>query len=780
MSFKDCINRGVAGGEIDADRARDAVEIFDGLEAEYRGHMTHGEAARLASVDTLAQLRIENIERRRLLLLQTSATQSIAVHMRGFRGGKDYGGAAQALMENFHGGGASSIEARRKSIVGRSHSKIETLLKKHKLGLLAQRQDRAGLREIVRAAFGEDTGNASAKQMADAWAEVAEGLRMRRNRAGGATAKLERWGLPQAHDSLKVRKVSFETWRDKILPKLGRDRMIDPMTGRAYSPERLELALREAFEDIRTEGFHSMKPSGQGGGRSLAKRRGEHRFLIFKDAESWMAYQDEFGAADPFSAMMGHIEGMARDIALMEILGPNPKATMRWMEQVVEKQGAELDGIGGATKNLDRARGKMNATINAFNAITDINFGRIAAAHAGIPQAKVLARTVKLLNPLDSEDKLVAVRLGLIAEEWSSMAAAQSRYVGDVTGPEISKRLSDLVMKWSALGPWTQAGRWGFGMEFLGYMAQVRGKEFDELNPALQSTLERYGIGRGSWDVIRATEPYNHRGSTFLRVEDLAERTDIEPGLADDLATRILEMVQTETEFAVPSASVRGRVMFTGGARPGTLIGEAVRSVAMYKNFSVTLMHTHIMRGLMQRGPLGKGRYFANLVISSTLMGALALQLKEISKGRDPRSMVEDPGAFWGAALIQGGGLGIFGDFLFSDVNRFGGSLAQTTAGPVFQFGDDVRRLLIGNALQGAGGADTNTGRELVNFLRRYTPGGSVWYARLGYERLIVDELQRHLDPRANQQFRARARSRARAWTELFLAAWRQWAGARA
>ena len=109
-----------------------------------------------------------------------------------------------------------------------------------------------------------------------------------------------------------------------------------------------------------------------------------------------------------------------------------------------------------------------------------------------------------------------------------------------------------------------------------------------------------------------------------------------------------------------------------------------------------------------------------------------------------------------------------------------GGSLAQTTAGPVFQFGDDVRRLLIGNALQGAGGADTNTGRELMNFLRRYTPGGSVWYARLGYERLIVDELQRHLDPRANQQFRARARSCARAWTELFLAAWRQWAGARA
>ena len=65
--------------------------------------------------------------------------------------------------------------------------------------LVAQRQDRAGLREIVRAAFGEDTGNASAKQMADAWAEVAEGLRMRRNRAGGATAKLEHFPIILVH-----------------------------------------------------------------------------------------------------------------------------------------------------------------------------------------------------------------------------------------------------------------------------------------------------------------------------------------------------------------------------------------------------------------------------------------------------------------------------------------------------------------------------------------------------------------------------------------------------
>jgi hypothetical protein len=807
------------GGEISRERGQAAIDLFDRLEAEYRGQLGYGDAARLAAVDTLAQLRRENIERRRQVLLQTRAVEAIKHNFtnfqavtKGYQRGGDYGTAMLAHLEDFHGAGFSNVEGRRKAVLGRAHGKIDKLLARHKLGLASERRDKAGLRALVREAFGEDSGNAAAKELAEAWAEVAEWLRQRRNRAGGQTAKLEGWGLPQAHDTLAVRKVSFEKWRDFTLPKLALDRMIDPMTGRAYSSGRLELALREAFEEIRTDGFHSMQPSGGAGGRALANRRGEHRFLMFKDADSWMAYQKQFGAADSFSAMMAHIEGMARDIALMEILGPNPAATMRWMEGMALKQAALRDAAAGGGKHLDRARGKTKTAMHVFEAITgtanepvnmglarsmagvrnvlvsaqlgsaaisaltDLNFSRMAAAHAGLPQAKVLARHLKLLVPGVKEDRMVAVRLGLIAEEWSAMAASQARYIGEVNGPEISKRVADVILRWSGLSPWTQSGRWAFGMEFLGFLADMRAKGFDELNPALRSTLEKYGIGRGSWDVVRATAPYEYKGATFLRPEDIAARTDIEPTLGDTLATRVLEMVQTETEFAIPSSSLRGRALFTGGLPPGTIIGEAVRSAAMYKNFAVTLFFTHIMRGVLRRGAFAKGRYFSNLVISSTLMGALSLQLKEMVKGRDPRDMFEDPGAFWGAAMIQGGGLGIFGDFLFSDVNRFGGGLPHTLAGPVITFADDVRRLTIGNALQLAGEDDTNAGRELVNFLKRYTPGGSVWYARLGYERLMLDELQRWVDPHAESNFRRRERARRRQHGQRYF--WR--AGSRA
>ncbi|PJN92612.1 hypothetical protein CNY89_28190, partial [Amaricoccus sp. HAR-UPW-R2A-40] len=37
-----------------------------------------------------------------------------------------------------------------------------------------------------------------------------------------------------------------------------------------------------------------------GGGKMLANRRADRRVLHFRDADAWMAYNDRFGAADPF------------------------------------------------------------------------------------------------------------------------------------------------------------------------------------------------------------------------------------------------------------------------------------------------------------------------------------------------------------------------------------------------------------------------------------------------------------------------------------------------
>ena len=131
----------------------------------------------------------------------------------------------------------------------------------------------------------------------------------------------------------------------------------------------------------------------------------------------------------------------------------------------------------------------------------------------------------------------LAVRLGLIAEGWTTVAAAQMRYVGDVSGPEITRRISDFVMRASFISA-TQAGRWAFGMEFLGYLADQIPKTFDQLDEPIRASLQRYGIGSDKWDIIRSTDLYEYDGAKFLSHENIAARTDIDSNTARDLSLR--------------------------------------------------------------------------------------------------------------------------------------------------------------------------------------------------------------------------------------------------
>jgi hypothetical protein len=144
-----------------------------------------------------------------------------------------------------------------------------------------------------------------------------------------------------------------------------------------------------------------------------------------------------------------------------------------------------------------------------------------------------------------------------------------------------------------------------------------------------------------------------------------------------------------------------------------------------------------------------------------TVLGAVAVQLKELAKGRDPRPM--DGKAFWLAAIFQGGGLGIFGDFFSSETSRAGGGLAETIAGPVAGLAGDVIGAGASNIQRAAEGEDILLGRDVANLVRFNTPvASSLWYTRLAFDRMVFDELQRFLDPEAEAVWRRQERQRQR------------------
>jgi hypothetical protein len=305
----------------------------------------------------------------------------------------------------------------------------------------------------------------------------------------------------------------------------------------------------------------------------------------------------------------------------------------------------------------------------------------------------------------------------------------------------------------------------------LGFITENAGKSWASLPRALRESFERHGLTPADWSLIRSTPKWAdpETGATFIRAEDVARHSDParlgEAGVRFEAANKLQQAIFVESQFAIIETTQRVRSILTAGRPAGTFWGEVMRNSALFKGFPVTVLNLHLRRMMQTRGVARKGEYLAWLFIGTSVMGALGEQLSQVSKGRDPLNM--DPSkeggtAFWAQSFLRGGGAGLFGDFLFSDVNRFGGGIASSLLGPVL--GSELSKgweLTVGNVQELFKGKDTHAGREIARFAEMMMPGRSLWYARVGLERLLFDELEAAVDPKAHQSFRA-IESRAR------------------
>lgn len=803
MSLFDCIQAAVEGREMDPRRGKEAQELFNDLRADYAQRVGLDAANAAAAEDVKRIMAARAGEKRRLTLLRLQAARRNSQLMMSHKTLRGQANPADALRIFIAGDETSAIPGIvpiAKSLKGFYHAELDKVLSSFARNLVGTVRNKALLGDVTRELFGKDTGNQAAREMAEATRKVLDRARRDHNAAGGDIGELENYGLPMHHHARKIEAASFEAWRDFIWDKLDWTRIVDKTTERPFAMKgglpakgsRADEFLHEIFRTITTDGWSKRDASFMDRGLSMANRRNASRILHFKGGDEWLAYNERFGSDDPFTTIVTALDGYARDTAAMRVLGPNPSAGITFLGQLAVKQAEEAPWgksrsatVNEARKAANKARvlldlhtGAAQQPVDehlagflagvravlvsaqlgsaAVSAVTDVGFQAAAARKVGMSSSRVMGRLFSELRSSPTR----AVRMGLIADQMANVGAAQARYMGEVFTPERAARLSDFVMRASGLSKWTEAGRHAFQLEFMGFLADNAALPFARINPALRLVLDRKGFTAADWDVIRKTELHDEDGATFLVPHMLRGRDDIPADQADDLAVRLMSVIHEQTEFAIPSASLEGQAIFLDQTRPGTLIGELARSGFMYKTFGMSVLYNQIRRTMSFEGPWSRVAYGSAMMAMVTMMGAISLQMKELVKGRDPRPM--DTPEFLGAAILQGGGFGIFGDFLSSESNRFGGGIEGTLAGPMFGAAGDLISLGITGTKAAFGNEEARFGRELTGFLRYNTPVTGIWYWSSAFQRGLFDNLQRMLDPEAERAWRDAEKRRVR------------------
>jgi hypothetical protein len=414
---------------------------------------------------------------------------------------------------------------------------------------------------------------------------------------------------------------------------------------------------------------------------------------------------------------------------------------------------------------------------------------KASAVRAFQSMAKLGASTVSSITDVATAaselrwqgENLGTAYTGLLAEAIGGRSGAEQRalaaeigvglegVLGDVAGrfnggdgvPGTASKLMRLYFKLNGLTFWTDAVKTGAGRMMAWRAAQHAGSRWERLDPRFRDAITMYGMTPEKWDVIRQAKTRQADAREYLTaqgVRDLPDAAFAKLGagspaaaqkLRDELATTLQAFYSDRVDYAVVTPGARENAILHQGTARGTWMGESLRFVMQFKAFPVAFATKVLGRDLngygLTEGLLrGKGDLMglAHTIAATTVLGMVALQAKEVLKGRSPRDPFGDKWAqTWMAAFTQGGGLGIYGDFLFGQANRFGGGLLESLAGPTIGSISDAKdiwdRIRTGE----------DPSAQAIRFATANTPYINLPYTKIALDYLVLYNLQEMASP---------------------------------
>lgn len=650
------------------------------------------------------------------------------------------------------------------------------------------------------------TGNKDAQYVAKMFAKYAELSRTDLNRLGASVGKLDGWAGAQTHDDIKLIAAGKESWVASVLPKLDLAKTF-PDIG---SIKDAEEALAGIYDTLIT-GFPNKPTPKEIGQRvnpaNLAKSLGKSRVLHFRDADSALAYRDEFGYGNTVSGMVAHLRQAAKVAANMEALGPNPEVmygslvdglkrkikedpNLSPAEKTKQMKGLTIDGgalrhaidisTGLIARPVETTGAKIGADIRAvqsmsklgaaiWSSMTDTVTGGLASQFRGSGFFKGFVNQVDgvMRGRPKGEQAEISYLLG---EGFDGLIGHIVSPAAAVDGPvgRLSK-LQETFFRWNGLSWWTDIQRAAAGRMISAEMGMRAKTAYADLPANYKHVLGLHNITEAKWEAIRKAEFREVNGKSYVtpdRIRDLPDEALAGLGkdaakARHDLEMSVLRFFADETSYGVIETDARSRRTTTLGLRPGTLAGEGIRFLMQFKGFPIAFAQRTIGRsavGFRQGARLEQAAHIGTMLAGMTMAGYAAMTMKDLTKGywppRDPTDIKT-----WAQAFVQGGAAGIYGDFLLGRVNRFGSGLAETAMGPAFGMAFDAGDMIMKARDAGLSSDEEVKLADWINFTTQNTPFANLYWTRPVLDFLFLNSMREVASPGFQRKVESKRRS---------------------
>jgi len=638
-----------------------------------------------------------------------------------------------------------------------------------------------------------------------------EAARIDANRAGAFIRKLPGYVVRQSHDPYKLQRAGFKQWRDEILPLLdertfeaGSDvdgfllatynNLVSGVHLKVSTPEPTGFkGPRNLAKKVSAERVLHFKDGVAWDQYNKVYGTGSLR-------EAFLGGLDRSGQSTGLMRRLGTNPEGNFEAALDELqlaFKEDPEAMRRFQDDrrgMLKTRFAEIDGSASIAVNHTGAR--VAANLRAWQSMAKLG-GAVISAVTDLPVAASEMR-YQGKGMLGSMGTLIGGMLsGKKPAEQREILSSMGVFFDSVRGEVVSKfsaddslggkmsRAQQLFFKLNGLTWWTDTMRSTAALMMSHHLAYNRALNWEQMNPDLRRTLELFDFDAGKWDLVRNTGAKLADGREYMTTQGIDDIADADLAgyltskgrtvnaaaigeLREELRGSLRSYITDRASYAVIEPDARTRAMMRRGTQPGTVAGELLRFVGQFKAFPVAILQKSFGRELYGRG-YRPGAYGANpgreliqamrsgngeklgiaqLMLWTTLFGYGAMATKDLLKGREPRP-ADDPKT-WVAAMLQGGALGLYGDFLFGEANRFGGGLTQSLSDPTLGLIDGGYDLFA-RMRDGDDAAAAS-----FRFAIQNTPFANLFYTRTAMDYLFLHSVQEALNPGALRRMERR------------------------
>ncbi|GAB2178711.1 hypothetical protein [Dongia sp. agr-C8] len=531
-------------------------------------------------------------------------------------------------------------------------------------------------------------------------------------------------------------------------------------------------------------------------GANQGRRASSSRTIVWKSAEDWAAYNAKYGAGSTTAAVLSNLKRSAKISALMQKFGTNPLNAFEsdlahWKQETILNERKR--------QALTKAEPKLRNLLAIVDGSADIPANAVSAARVSAWMrwqrwAKLGSAPLSAINDLASKlselryqgvpflDRYRGLltdylgRAGMVTEQREAADLLRagvdgeihnlvSRYEVGMDRPGLGTTIDNAFFKYTGLTPMTDNQRLGAQMIMARHIGRLKGKTFAEMPRGLRVVLEGVGIGNSEWDLLRSAE-WKEIGKRDFFDPSIVDRIDpqklaiyagsrgVENAKAE-LRQKVLTYIHDRGIYAVLEAGSRVRQTLLGASRPGTAGGNALRLLFQFKAFPAAMLEKTWGREIYGGGS-GMDRLagISELMIASTILGYVSMSLRDVLYGKTPADP-RDPQVI-ARAIVAGGGLSIYGDFIFGSWSRYGASAGDSLLGPTFG------QLSAGADLVSALRGGQDGWADAFKIVKQNIPGQNIWLTRTLLDHLLVFPIQEALNPGYLKRLEKRQKNQAK------------------